>query len=53
MKTASRSNTSTSGSVTSPCTSRITPSRSAASSTRATLLRSVTPASLLVVAPAG
>ncbi len=44
---------STAGSVTSPCTSSRSPSRCIASSVRYVLRRSVTPASLLVVAPAG
>ncbi len=53
MNTASRSNTSTAGSVTSPWISSAMPSRSAAASVAVTLRRSVTPASLCVVAPAG
>ena len=53
MNTASRSKTSTSGSVTSPCTSSGTPCVAIASSTGVALRCRVTPESELVVAPAG
>ena len=53
MKTASRSKTSTSGSVTSPCTSSGMPASAMASSTGITRSMERTPASELVVAPAG
>ena len=53
MNTASRSNRSISESVTSPCTSSLRPARCMASSVLYVLRMSVTPASLLVVAPAG
>ena len=53
MNTVSRSNTSTAGSVTSPCTSSGRPVSAMAASTGRTRRRSRTPASEWVVAPAG
>ncbi|MNL76036.1 hypothetical protein D3C87_2019360 [compost metagenome] len=53
MNTASRSNRSMSLLVTSPCTSSSMPDLCMASSVLYVLRKSVTPASLLVVAPAG
>ena len=53
MNTASRSNKSMSVLVTSPCTNSGMPARCMASNVAYVLRKSVTPASLLVVAPAG
>lgn len=52
MKTASRSNMSTSASVTSPCTKSSMPASAIAFSAGRTRIMSVTPESELVVAPA-
>ena len=53
MNTASRSKTSTAGSVTSPWTHKTIPIRSIRASAAWMLRMSVTPLALLVVAPAG